>query len=110
MQNRRTDCETFGGVDNGVSVFAILAIELIDGAGLAEMLDPERLDTMPAHAAKPPKGRRVAVYHGDDAAVPWQRGQQLFDVTEMLHASAITAQPSSGEPAGMQTVDGGDRE
>src|ERR1700730_5400132 len=33
----------FRRIDDGVGVHAVVPIEVIDGAGLAEMLDPERL-------------------------------------------------------------------
>src|SRR5271154_7157591 len=60
--------EAFGRIDDGVGVEAVMAVEVVDGAGLAEMLDTERLNTMPAHAAKPTQRRRMAVDHSDDAA------------------------------------------
>ena len=39
--------ETFGRIDDGIGVDAVVAVELADGAGLAEMLDAERFDAMP---------------------------------------------------------------
>jgi hypothetical protein len=42
MPHRRACGEAFGGVDDGVGVHAVMAIEVVDGAGLAEMLDAER--------------------------------------------------------------------
>jgi hypothetical protein len=45
--------EVFGGVDDGVGVEAVMAVEVVDGAGLPEMLDAERLDAVTAHAAEP---------------------------------------------------------
>src|SRR5215470_6647622 len=46
VQDRRAGGEAFGGIDDGVGVDAIGAIEIVDGAGLAEDLDTERLDAM----------------------------------------------------------------
>src|ERR1700739_1523474 len=33
MQNRSTECEALGGIDDGVGIDAVMAIELVDGAG-----------------------------------------------------------------------------
>src|ERR1700721_2742439 len=84
--------EAFGGVDDGVGVEAVMAIEVVDGAGLAEMLDAERLDAMPAHAAEPAERGRMAVDHGDDAAIARQRRQQLLDMAEVLHPAPVATQ------------------
>ena len=79
-------------------------------AGLAEMLDAERFDPMAAHAAEPAERRRMAVDHGDDAAVARQRRQQFFDMAEMLRPAAVAAQLSRRGPARMQPVGRGDRQ
>jgi transposase len=50
----------------------LIAVEVADGAGRAEMLDAQGLDAMAAHAAKPAQCRGMAVDHSDDAAVPRQ--------------------------------------
>src|SRR5438128_1588501 len=59
----RRDC--FRGGGDGVRVDAVVAVEFGDRAGLAEMLDPERADTVAGDRAEPTKRRRVAVDHGD---------------------------------------------
>ena len=64
-------------------------------AGLAEMLDAERLDAVAAHAAEPAQRGRMAVDHGDDAAIARQRRQQFFDMAEMRHAAAVAAQSAA---------------
>src|SRR6478735_6505866 len=110
MQHRRTGGEAFSRIDDGVGVDAVVAVEVGDGAGLAELLNAERLDTMAADTAEPAQRRRVAVDHGHDAAVAWQWREQFFDVAEMLHASPITAQLPCGGPTRMQTIRGRDRE
>ena len=84
MPHRRTDGEAFGGIDDGVGVHAVVAVEVVDSAGLAEMFDAQSLDTMAAHAAEPAQRRRMAVDHGDDAAIARQRRQQFFDVAGMF--------------------------
>src|SRR4051794_608296 len=110
MQHRRAGGEAFGRIDDGVGVDAVVAVEVGDGAGLAELLDAERLDAMAADAAEPAERRRMAVDHGHDAAVARQRCEQFFDVAEMLHAAPITAQFPCGGPSRMQTICGRDRE
>src|SRR5690349_4464121 len=66
MQHRRARRQALGGVDDGVGVDAVGAIEIVDGAGLAELLDAERLDSVAADAAEPAERCRVSVDHGDD--------------------------------------------
>src|ERR1700712_3468772 len=44
VPHRSAGGEAFGGIDDGVGVDAVMAIEIADAAGLAEMLDAERLD------------------------------------------------------------------
>src|SRR5262245_50011209 len=72
--------EAYGRIDDRVGVDAIVPIEVVDGAGLAEVLDAECFDAMAAHAAEPAQRRRMAVDHGDEAALARQRRQQLFDM------------------------------
>src|SRR5215471_7382575 len=109
MQNGCARGQALGGIDDGVGVDAIVAIEVVDGAGLAEMFDAERLDAVTAHAAEPAERRRMAVDHGDDAAVAWQGREQFFDMAQVLHAAAVAPQFSRARPACMQPVHRGDR-
>ena len=53
VAHRGAGGEAFGGLDDGVGVDAVVAIEVADRAGLAEMLDAERFDPVTAHAAEP---------------------------------------------------------
>src|SRR4051812_22483480 len=46
MQDGRTRGEAFRRIDDRVRVDAVVAIEISDRAGLAELLDAERLDAM----------------------------------------------------------------
>ena len=80
VPDRSTDSDAFGRIDDGVGVHAVVAVEVIDGTGLAELFDAERLDPMAAHAAEPAERRRMSIEHSDDAAIARQRGEQLFDV------------------------------
>src|SRR5260370_14598981 len=86
-----------------------MAIEVADGAGLAELLDAERFDAMAAHAAKPAECCGMTVEHGNNAALARQRRQQFFDMAEMWQSSAVAALFSRRGPAAMQPVGGGDR-
>jgi hypothetical protein len=58
----------------------VVAVEVVDGSGLAEMLDPGSLEAMAAHAAEPAQRRGMSIEDGDDAAIARQRDKQLFDV------------------------------
>src|SRR4029079_19518802 len=78
--------------------------------GLAERLDAERLDAVAAYAAEPAQRRRMAVDHGHNAAVAWQRRHQLFDVAEMRHAAAVAPQFSRRGPPRMKAVSRSDRQ
>src|SRR5881392_1832914 len=84
VPHRRADRQAFRRVDDGVGVDAVVAVEVADGASLAELLDTERLHPVSAHAAEPAERCRMAVDHGHDAAVARQWRQQLFDVAEIL--------------------------
>ena len=96
--------DAFRRIDDGVGVDAVVAIEVVDGAGLAEMLDAERFQAMAAHAAEPGQRRRVSVDHGHEAAIARQRREQLFDMGQMRHAAAIAAQASCRAPTRMQPI------
>src|SRR6476659_8918938 len=110
VPDRRADGEPLRRIDDGVGVDAVVAVEVADGSGLAERLDAERLDAVAAYAAEPAQRRRMAVDHGHNAAVAWQRRQQLFDVAEMRHAAAVAPQFSRRGPARMQPVSRSDRQ
>src|ERR1700726_5220336 len=108
MQDRRTGSQGFRRIDDGVGIDAVVAIELANRAGLAEMLDAERLHPVTADAAEPAERGRMTVDHGDDAAVARQRRQQFFDMAQMLHAAAVTSERPRRGPTGMQPVQRGD--
>ena len=103
-------CQAFRCIDDGVSVHAVMAIEIADRAGLAEMLDTQSLDAMPMHAAEPTQRRGMAVDYGDDASVARQGGKHFLDVAQMLRATAITAQLARCGPAGVQPIRRRDRQ
>src|SRR6185369_8452582 len=104
------DGEAFGRIDDGVGVDAVVAVEVSNSAGLAELLDAERLDPVATHAAEPAERCRMAVDHGHDAAVARQRGQQFFDMAEILDATALAPQIPRGGPSAVQPVGRGYRQ
>src|SRR5882724_1815197 len=102
--------EAFRGVDDGVGVDAVVAIEVIDGPGLAEMFDTERFDAVAVHAAEPAERGRMAVDHGHDAAVARKRRKQFLDMAEMRYPAAVAPQLARRGPSGKQPVGRGDRQ
>src|SRR5947207_15256683 len=66
VPHRGAGGDGFGGVDDGVGVDAVVAIEVIDRPGLPKMLDAERFRLVAAHAAEPAEGGGMAVHHGDE--------------------------------------------
>src|SRR6185437_1278769 len=91
VPHRRACRETFGCINDGVGVDVIVAIEVVDGAGLAEMLDAQRFQPLAAHAAQPSKRCRMTIDHAHNTAISRQWGQKLFDMAEMAQATVITA-------------------
>src|SRR2546423_15296384 len=88
VPHRRAGGQAFRRVDNGVGVDAVVAIELVDGAGLAEMLDAECFEPMAPYAAQPTERGGMAVDRGNYPAVSPQRRQHPFDMAEMRQATA----------------------
>src|SRR5436309_745077 len=97
------------GVDDGVRVDAEMAVEVGDRAGLAEMLDTERLLPVAVDAAEPGERRRVAVQHRDDAAIARELAEQALDMAGRLVVAAL-ARPLGRLPAGIEPVGRGDGE
>src|SRR5690606_38376688 len=80
VADRSAGRERLGGADDALRVDAVMAIELGDRAGLAEMLDAERTGAVAVYRAKPAKCCRVPVDDGDDAAMGRNVGQQPLDM------------------------------
>src|SRR3982750_4336107 len=104
VPHRSPGGQAFCRVNDGVGVDAVVAIELVDGAGLAEMLNAERFEPMAPYAAEPTERGGMAVDHGDDPTVSRQRPEHFFDMAEMRQAAAVAAQVSRRGPTGMQTI------
>src|ERR1700688_4601668 len=92
-----------GGGDDGVGVDAVVAVEVLDRAGLAEMLDAERPHAMAVDGAEPRQSRRMTVEHADDPAMPRQVGEQPLDMAAGVNQTAL-ARPACRGPAGIETV------
>jgi hypothetical protein len=60
--------------NDSASVYAIVPVQLVDRAGLAEMLDPQWANAVATDSAEPRQGRRVSVQNGDDTAMSRQAG------------------------------------
>ena len=103
MPDRLTGRDRLHGRNNGVRVDAIVPVELRDGAGLAEMLDPERPHPVAADRSEPGQGRRMAVEHGDNAAMGRQLGEQPLDVRAGVNEAAL-ARAHRRSPARVEPV------
>src|SRR5271168_564442 len=95
--------DRLGGGDYRVGVDAVVAVKLVDRAGLAEMLDAKRPHPMAADRAEPRQSRRMPIEYADDAAMPGQAGKQPLDVATGMDQAAL-ARPAGGGPAGIETV------
>src|SRR5580692_7209150 len=103
ITNRPPRRDGFGGGDDGVGVDAVVAVEVLDRAGLAEMLDAERPHPMALDRAQPSQSRRMAVEHADDAAMLRQAGEQPLDMRAGVNKAALARAARRG-PAGIETV------
>ena len=109
MPDRPAGRDRLRGGDDGVGVDAVVPVELGERAGLAEMLDAERARAMAGDRAEPGQRRRVAVEHGDDAAMRRHVGEQPLDMRARMHQAALARALRRG-PAGIEPVGRGDRE
>jgi hypothetical protein len=102
-------CGCVGGVNDGVRVYAVVAIKIGDGAGLTEMLDAKRLGAMAVDGSQPGERRRMAVEHGHQTAIARQGLEQPLD---MAHRPPIAALPRTfgGLPSSIEAIGGGDCE
>jgi hypothetical protein len=84
-----------------------VAVEVADGAGLAEMLHAERKGLVAGHRAEPGQRRRVAVDDRDNSA--W-RGSSPSSVSMWLRRLRVAAGARAlcRGPAGVQPVRRGD--
>src|SRR5215510_1846225 len=94
------------GVEDGVDVEAVVAVEVREVAGLAEMLDAKGADTVAAHAAEPGQRRRMAVDERDQAGVRGEQRQQLLYMRNRIAVAGLAGAFGS-VPPGIQAIGGG---
>src|SRR5215471_20979028 len=99
MADRAAGRDRLGGSNNRIRIDAVVAIEVTDFSGLAEVFDAERTHAMAAHGAQPGERCRMAVEHRDDATVRRHLGEQPFDVGTGMDEPAL-ARPARGGPTG----------
>src|SRR5437588_2121652 len=109
VADRLAGRDRLGGGDDRVGVDAIVPVELGDRSGLAEMLDPERAHAVAADGAEPRQGCRMAVQHGDDAAMRRHLVEQPLYVRAGVHEAAFT-RALGRAPSGIEPVGRGDGE
>ena len=73
VPDRRTESQAGSGVDDGVGVQTVVGIEIAYGAGLAELLNAQRLNAVALYTTKPRQRRRVTIDHGNESAIARQR-------------------------------------
>ena len=71
-----------GGIQNGLGIDAVVAIEIRQVAGLSEMLDPKRLNELTEARAKPFQAARVAVLHRHQPGLRIERREQALDLAK----------------------------
>src|SRR5260370_21224617 len=108
MPDRPAGDDGLRGRHDRIGVDAVVPIEIADRPGLAEMLDPERAHAMAGDAAEPGQRRRMAVEHGDDAAMISHIGKDALDVRARMHETAL-ARPLPPGPTGVEPAAGRSR-
>src|ERR1044071_2255605 len=98
MPDRPAGRDRLRAGDDRVGVDAVVAIELRNRAGLAEMLDAERAGAMAKDRAKPAERRRMRVADRHDAAMRRHIGKEALDVRARVHQPAL-ARALRGGPA-----------
>src|SRR5262245_40340401 len=109
MADRTARCDRLGRRHDRLGVDAVVAIEVGNRAGLAEMLDAERPQAVTVHSAEPGERRRVAVEHGDHSAMGRQVGEEPLDMRAGVDEAALAGALRRG-PAGIESVRRGDGE
>src|SRR5271157_2458566 len=85
------------GVDDGLGIEAILAIEVGDVTRLAETIDAQGHDAVPGHGTQPGKRRRMAIEDSHKGRVGAEGIQQGLDVRTSFRL-ASTARVGGGQP------------
>ena len=91
LRRRRPQTGARRGVDDGVRVDPVFAVEVRDVAGLAEPVDAERNDPRPRHRAEPGQRRRVAVGDGNERRARPQPRRAEVRRSRLFRCAAIPA-------------------
>ena len=69
---RLSRCQTFDSAHYRIRIHSVMAIQIGNRAGLAEMLDTKTMDAMPTDTAKPGKSGRMAIDNSNNSALARQ--------------------------------------
>lgn len=92
VAHRRAGRGSLRGMEDGVRVDAVVAIEVLNRAGLAEMLDTGRLDQVAMDTTEPGECCRMSVDDGDDGAIAGERREKA-PLMMPRAKSAVIARP-----------------
>src|ERR1700724_681983 len=98
VPDRAAGCDRLGRGHDGVRVDAVVAIEVADFSGLAEVLDAERPHAVAAHGPEPRERCRMPIEDRDDAAMGRHLGEEPLDVAAGVNEPAL-ARTARGGPA-----------
>ena len=101
MADRPAGCDGLRRGDNGVGVDAVVAVEVGQRSGLAEMLDAERAYAVARDCPQPRKRRRMSIQDGDNATMRRHIGEQPFDMRARVNKAPFSRALRCG-PAGPQ--------
>lgn len=76
--------------DDGIGVDTVMAVEVLNRAGMPEMLDAERAGAVAGNRTEPSQRGGVATQHRDEAAILRQVAQQLLDMAAGVVSLPIT--------------------
>src|SRR5688500_6878582 len=103
MAHRPARRDGLGRGDDALRVDAVMTIEILDGAGLAEVLDAKRAGAVTVHRAEPTERRGVGVADRDQRTMRRQPAQQPLDVRLGMSAAALARALRRG-PSGVEAV------
>src|SRR3974390_1063479 len=103
MSDRSSRRDRLRGGDDRVGVDTVVAVELGERSGLAEMFNAERAGTVAGNGAEPGQRRRMPIEHRDDAAMRRHLRPQPLDMRARMPRAAL-AGPWRGGPAGIEPV------
>src|SRR5215213_11421593 len=90
--------DRLGSRDDRIRVDAVVAIEIGERSGLAEMLHAQRARAMTMDRAEPAERRRMRVAYSDNAAMRSQVRHQPLDMRARMHEPALARALRGGPP------------